>query len=107
MVTDGGIVAAGHVGRAVALLDEVVVYDEVRENPTESDVAACAEFARELKPDVIVGLGGGSAMDTAKGVLFLLSGGGTMSDYQGQLFCVGTDLMRKWRVGIRELWRRR
>ena len=47
------------------------------------DVALCAEFAREVNPDVIIGLGGGSSMDTAKGVLFLLSGGGTMSDYQG------------------------
>jgi len=46
IVTDGGIVKAGHVERAVSLLDEVVVFDEVRENPRESDVAACAEFAR-------------------------------------------------------------
>ncbi|MGJ8697061.1 MAG: iron-containing alcohol dehydrogenase [Verrucomicrobiaceae bacterium] len=83
IVTDGGIVAAGHVARAEALLSEVVVYDRVHENPTESDVAACADFAREVKPDVIIGLGGGSSMDTAKGTLFLLSGGGRMSDYQG------------------------
>ena len=65
------------------MLDEVVIYDQVRENPTESDVSACAEFARSVKPDVIIGLGGGSSMDTAKGTLFLLSGGGRMSDYQG------------------------
>jgi len=83
IVTDKGIVEAGHLARAVELLDEVVVFDGVKENPTESDVAQCAEFAREVKPDVIVGLGGGSSMDTAKGTLFLLSGGGTMSDYQG------------------------
>lgn len=92
VVTDAGIVKAGHVARAVALLDEVVVFDEVRENPTESDVARCAEFAREVKPDVIIGLGGGSSMDTAKGILFLLSGGGTMSDYQGHGKAVGEML---------------
>ena len=83
IVTDPGIVAAGHVARAEELLDDVVVFDGVHENPTESDVAKCAEFARTLDPDVIVGLGGGSAMDTAKGTLFLLSGGGRMSDYHG------------------------
>ncbi len=83
IVTDGGIVKAGHVGRVVEMLEDAVVYDEVRENPTESDVARCTEFAREVRPDVIVGLGGGSSMDTAKGALFLLSGGGVISDYQG------------------------
>ena len=83
IVTDSGIVAAGHIDRATASLEEVIVYDQVRENPTESDVSACAEFARSVKPDIIIGLGGGSSMDTAKGTLFLLSGGGKMSDYQG------------------------
>lgn len=83
IVTDPGIVAAGHVERALDLLEEAVVFEGVRENPTESDVARCADFAREVKPDFIVGLGGGSSMDTAKGALFLLSGGGVMSNYQG------------------------
>lgn len=83
IVTDPGIVAAGHVARAAAFLKDAVIYDGVSENPTESDVEACAEFARKVKPDVIIGLGGGSSMDTAKGTLFLLSGGGKMSDYQG------------------------
>ncbi|MDA8968792.1 iron-containing alcohol dehydrogenase [bacterium] len=83
IVTDAGIVSAGHVARATALLNEVTIYDAASENPTESDVGACAEFARSVNPDVIIGLGGGSSMDTAKGTLFLLSGGGTMSDYHG------------------------
>ncbi|MGC6581634.1 MAG: iron-containing alcohol dehydrogenase [Akkermansiaceae bacterium] len=83
IVTDAGVAAAGHVERAAALLEDVVIYDQVRENPTESDVATCAEFARSVNPEIIIGLGGGSTLDTAKGVLFLLSGGGKMSDYQG------------------------
>lgn len=83
IVTDLGVLAAGHVERAAAMLKDVMIYDQVRENPTESDVAACAEFAREQNPDILIGLGGGSSLDTAKGTLFLLSGGGKMSDYQG------------------------
>jgi len=83
IVTDAGILKAGHVERTAKMLEEVVVFDQVHENPREKDVAACAEFARTVKPDVIIGLGGGSSMDTAKGILFLLSGGGKMSDYHG------------------------
>jgi len=83
IVTDAGLVAAGHVDRAKVFLEDVVVFDQVQENPTESDVEACAAYARLIQPDVIIGLGGGSSMDTAKGALFLLSGGGKMSDYQG------------------------
>ncbi|MDA7506654.1 iron-containing alcohol dehydrogenase, partial [Akkermansiaceae bacterium] len=48
IVTDAGIVSAGHVARATALLNEVTIYDAVSENPTESDVGACAEFARSV-----------------------------------------------------------
>ena len=39
--------------------------------------------AKEFKPDLLVGLGGGSSMDCAKGVNFVYSGGGTMHDYHG------------------------
>ncbi|MGE9268899.1 MAG: iron-containing alcohol dehydrogenase [Verrucomicrobiales bacterium] len=87
LVSDPGIVAVGHSGRARELLAEagreVFLYGQVVENPTESSVEACADFAREVAPDLIVGLGGGSSLDTAKGCLFLLSGGGRMADYQG------------------------
>jgi len=76
-------VAAGHLRRAESFLKDAVVYRGVSENPSESDVAACAEFARGVEPEVIIGLGGGSSMDTAKGTLFLLSGGGKMADYHG------------------------
>lgn len=87
LVTDAGIVAAGHVGRAQEALEkegiETVVFEGAHMNPTESDIAECREFAEGVKPDGLIGLGGGSSMDTAKGCNFLLSSGGTMSDYRG------------------------
>jgi alcohol dehydrogenase len=46
------------------------VYDGVRENPTTRDVDACVQAAREANVDLLVGLGGGSSMDTAKGRTF-------------------------------------
>ncbi len=87
VVTDRGIVGAGHCQRVCASLEEAgisaTVFDRVRENPTTRDVDECLEIARQANPDVIVGLGGGSSMDTAKGCNFLLTNGGRMQDYWG------------------------
>ena len=87
VVTDAGIVAAGHLDRARRALDAaglaVVVYDRAKENPTTRDIEACLAVAREAKIDAFIGLGGGSSMDTAKGCNFLLTNGGRMQDYWG------------------------
>ena len=87
LVTDKGIVAAGHPARAISFLEaaglHVTTFDEVRENPTTLDVARCVEVARAAGIDTIIGLGGGSSMDTAKGANFLLTNGGAMKDYWG------------------------
>jgi alcohol dehydrogenase len=87
LVTDRGIVGAGHVARALDALSgaglDAVVFDGVRENPTTVDVAHCLAAAREAGVDLMVGIGGGSAMDTAKGANFLLTNGGEMRDYWG------------------------
>jgi alcohol dehydrogenase len=87
VVTDAGIVAAGHVARACRALDaaglEVVVFDGVCENPTTREVDACLDVARSSGIDLLIGLGGGSSMDTAKGCNFLLTNGGRMQDYWG------------------------
>ena len=87
LVTDPGVTAAGHVKRAIESLSAesitCVVFDGVEENPTTRHVEAGAEFARAQGIDVIVGLGGGSAMDCARGVNFLITNGGRMEDYKG------------------------
>ncbi len=66
LVTDGGIVRAGHAARAVSRLKaaglEVTVFDAVRENPTTLDVARGLEAARGASVDLFVGLGGGSSI---------------------------------------------
>ncbi len=87
VVSDPGIVRAGHTERGVAALRsaglEAQVFDRVQENPTTDDVEAGVRFAQELQPDLIVGLGGGSSMDCAKGVNFVFTNGGQMADYWG------------------------
>ncbi len=93
IVSDPGIVKTGAVDRARKSLDRegisVTVFDETRENPTTRDVDRCVRVARDVDIDLIVGLGGGSSMDTAKGCNFILTNGGEMKDYQG------VDLARK------------
>jgi alcohol dehydrogenase len=87
LVTDPGIVAAGHVDRAVEAIESeglsIQVFDGAAENPTTQDVQRGVEVAREFKPDLLIGLGGGSSMDCAKGINFIYSCGGTMHDYAG------------------------
>jgi alcohol dehydrogenase len=87
LVTDPGIVRAGHVERATRSLEDaglaVAVFDGVAENPTTQHVDAGAQAAQRHRADFLVGLGGGSAMDCAKGINFIVTNGGVMSDYWG------------------------
>jgi alcohol dehydrogenase len=87
IVSDPGIVKAGYVERAQAMLVgcglAVEVYGKVRENPSTEDVNRCVETARAFQVDLLIGLGGGSSMDTAKGCNFILTNGGRMQDYWG------------------------
>lgn len=87
LVTDPGLNHVGHPQRASAVLSEagleVFTFDGVKENPTEHEVRAGVEVARAHRTDLIVAVGGGSAMDCAKGVNFLFTNGGRMADYRG------------------------
>lgn len=87
LVTDPGIAAAGHLDLVRRSLQaagiEFVLFDKVRENPTTADVENCLQVARSSPVDGIIGLGGGSSLDTAKGCNFLLTNGGRMHDYWG------------------------
>ncbi len=87
LVTDPGIVKAGHADRVRALLEAaglaVTVFDRVHHNPTTRHVDACVEVARSAEIDLIIGLGGGSSLDTAKGCNFILTNSGRMQDYWG------------------------
>ena len=87
LVTDPGLEHAGHPQRAVRVMCdaglEVFLFDGVKENPTEREVNAGVVCARTHHVDCIVAVGGGSSMDCAKGVNFLLTNGGKMIDYRG------------------------
>lgn len=87
LVTDHGLETAGHPQKGIASLESaglaVSVFDDVHPNPTTDDVDRGLAFARSAQIDMLVGLGGGSSMDCAKGINFLLTNGGRMEDYWG------------------------
>ncbi|WP_338128707.1 iron-containing alcohol dehydrogenase [Aneurinibacillus migulanus] len=87
VVTDKGLVEHGVAGKVLAVLEQekldYVVYDETKPNPRDVDCIAAYGLAQGKEIDFIVGLGGGSSMDTAKAVGTLLSHGGELSDWYG------------------------
>ena len=88
VVSDRGIVAAGHTPRGIQSLEQngiaVALFDRIEENPTTAHVDDGLAAANDFRPDLIVGIGGGSSMDCAKGINFLYSCGGRMQDYWGE-----------------------
>ena len=87
LVADKGILACGYVDRASKLLGQsgvtVLTFDGFDSNPNTVMVEAGRDFAAPLQIDSIIGLGGGSSMDTAKAINFLLTNGGVIQDYWG------------------------
>jgi len=87
LVADRGMVASGHVDEALAPLHaagiEVVRFHDFEVNPDSQMVEAGRSFVAPLGIDSIIGLGGGSSLDCAKGINFLLTNGGEMSEYLG------------------------
>jgi alcohol dehydrogenase len=61
-------------------------------DPTTASLDAALEKAREHRPDCVIGLGGGSPMDTAKALAVLAVQGGRMRDYRAPANCTGPAL---------------
>ena len=87
LVADHGLLASGHIDEAVKPLEkagvEVIRFHDFEVNPDSRMVENGAAFVAPLQIDSIIGVGGGSSMDCAKGINFLLTNGGQMSDYLG------------------------
>ena len=87
IVADRGIVATGQVDGARGLLAAVGVepfaFHDFDANPDARMVEAGRVYAAACAVDSIVAIGGGSSLDCAKGINFVLTNGGTMRDYRG------------------------
>lgn len=78
----------GITDRVVKLLEDnlvkVILYDRIFSNPTVEVVDEGAKRAAKEGCDVIIGLGGGSALDSAKGIAVVAAHGGSLWDYIGE-----------------------
>jgi len=87
LVADRGLVASEHVDEASTPLRangvEVICFHDFEANPDTRMIEAGRAFVAAQNIDSIIGLGGGSSMDCAKGINFLLTNGGSMADYRG------------------------
>jgi len=87
VVADPGIVNAGYAPEAMRSLKArrmtVHEFHDFQANPTSAMAEAGGAYASPLSIDLIVAVGGGSALDCAKAINFLLSNGGRMRDYWG------------------------
>lgn len=71
---------------------EVVVYDAVQPDVPQETVAVCVDQVQGFHPDMVIGIGGGSCLDMAKCAALLLSHGGQLKDYYGELKVPGPIL---------------
>lgn len=71
---------------------EILVYDAVQPDVPQETVSVCVDKAREFKPDMVIGIGGGSCLDMAKCAALLLTHGGRLPDYYGEFKVSGPIL---------------
>lgn len=93
IVSDPGIEAAGILDKAASILSgaglQSAVFSKVRSDPAFDSAEASISFAREFKPDVVVGIGGGSSLDISKVTAAMMTNSGPLGRY------VGMELIEK------------
>ena len=87
LVTDQGLIDCGWAEHVMGLLRDdtldFLLFDKVNSNPRDYQVHEGAELYTREKADVIIALGGGSPMDSAKGIGTIVGNGGRIADYEG------------------------
>lgn len=87
VVLDPGIVKAGLAERPLDALRQagisVDTFADVEPNPRDTTIGTGADRLKAFGADVVIGFGGGSAMDAAKGMALLATNGGSIRDYDG------------------------
>jgi len=87
IVTDPGVVEAGLVEAITAPLDSEGIafslYDQVEPEPPARIVEECSQYLKDQNCDLIIGVGGGSSLDVAKGVSIMATNEGNVLSFAG------------------------
>lgn len=86
VVSDRGIESVGLLSQVTYLFGEDIqfaIFKDADPNPTVQIIEKATCFCKEQNPDVVVGIGGGSVIDTAKSVALLMTNSGSITDYEG------------------------
>ncbi|MGI6257121.1 MAG: iron-containing alcohol dehydrogenase [Anaerovoracaceae bacterium] len=89
ILCDQGVIQAGILEKATKALTEknisYMIFDQIKPNPRDEDCDKAAKIAEEAGADIIIGLGGGSAMDTAKAAALVVTNGGPTKKWDWKL----------------------
>lgn len=84
LITDQGIMKSGIARKVLGQLPKIRLFDEIEPNPKYTTVNRAGMMARQEKPDLVIGFGGGSSLDAAKAVALLATNEGNIEDYEGK-----------------------
>lgn len=84
LVTDKGVEEAGIPAKAISQLPGIKVFNAIEQNPKHLTVDRGGKIVRRFRPDLIIGLGGGSVLDAAKAIALLATNPGRIEDYEGR-----------------------
>lgn len=74
---------------------DFVVYDKIQPNPTKNEVMEASKIGREAKCDFVIGLGGGSPIDSSKAIAMMITNDGDLWDYFSGGTAKGNPLKNK------------
>ncbi|MEH7117045.1 iron-containing alcohol dehydrogenase [Neobacillus vireti] len=87
LVTDKGVRNAGLLPQIENSLHEssisFEIFDEVVPNPTSENIMFGVQRLKDYSPDSVIAVGGGSSIDTAKGIAIMANNAGNILDYEG------------------------
>jgi alcohol dehydrogenase len=84
LVTDKGIVASGLAGTVTRMLPGIRVFDTIEANPKSDTINDIGRQLRQIKPDLVIGLGGGSPLDAGKALALLATNDGPIEAFEGR-----------------------
>jgi len=87
IVSDRGVANAGWLERIIEICQDsclkFATFIDVSANPKDTEVVNGCRVFIDNECDAIIGIGGGSALDTAKAIAILVTNGGKITDYEG------------------------